>query len=236
MTARAMVVGVLALLHTTSCTELDQAVKLLGVPQAGALSEAKIAAGLKEALRVGVANTVTLTGQPDGYFLNQAIKIVMPAQLQSFEKGLRTIGLGTQVDEFILSMNRAAERAAPQAKQIFWKAIGEMTFGEAKTILAGGDTAATEYFKEKTTGKLAAAFRPEVEKAMNQVGVTRQYKELAARVQAIPFAKSESLDLDQYVVTKSLDGLFQVLGEEERKIRTNPSARVTELLREVFGK
>jgi hypothetical protein len=133
-------------------------------------------------------------------------------------------------------MNRAAERAAPAAKQIFWDAIGAMTFDDAQKILKGSETAATEYFRGKTSDKLTAAFRPTVEQATNEVGVTRQYKELVGRYQAIPFAKSESLDVDHYVVTKALDGLFRVLGEEEKKIRTNPTARVTDLLKEVFGR
>src|SRR5512139_1190059 len=133
-------------------------------------------------------------------------------------------------------MNRAAEKAAPFAKDIFLGAITEMTFDDARKILSGGDTAATEYFKAKTTGKLTTAFRPVVEKATDEVGVTRQYKELMGRASTIPFLKSETLDIDQYVVDKGLDGLFYVLGQEEKKIRTNPTARVTDLLKEVFGK
>lgn len=198
--------------------------------------DAKTAAGLKEALQIGAGNAVSLTGQVDGYFKNQAIKILMPKQLQSLEKGLRAVGYGPQVDEFVLSMNRAAEKAAPQAKEIFAGAIGEITFADARQILTGGDTAATDYFKSKTTDKLTVAFRPAVEKTMNETGVTRQYKELVGRFQAIPFAKSQSFDIDQYVVSKALDGLFHVLGEEERKIRKNPAARVTSLLKDVFGR
>jgi hypothetical protein len=200
------------------------------------LSDVKIGSGLKEALKIGTENTVNLTGRLDGYFLNQAIKILMPEKLRNLEKGLKAVGYGPQMDEFILSMNRAAERAAPFAKEIFWDAIGEMTFEDARKILSGHETAATDYFKSKTTDKLTAAFRPVVEKAMNEVGVTRQYKELVGRFQAIPFVKTESFDIDHYVVTKSLEGLFYVLGEEERKIRTNPAARVTDLLKEVFEK
>jgi hypothetical protein len=133
-------------------------------------------------------------------------------------------------------MNRAAERAAPQAKQIFLGTIREMSFADANQILQGSQTAATDYFKGKTTEKLTAAFRPEVEKAMNDVGVTKQYKELVGHFKAIPFAKSDVVDIDRYVVGKSLDGLFIMLAEEERKIRTNPAARVTDLLKEVFAK
>jgi hypothetical protein len=224
------------LVATSASAQLDQFLKGLGIGRPSGLSQAKIGSGLKEALKVGTENTVKLTGRADGYFMNQAIKILMPEKLQTLEKGLRLVGYGPQVDEFILSMNRAAERAAPQAKQIFWDAIGEMTFDDAGKILNGSETAATEYFESKTTDKLTAAFRPVVDRTMNEVGVTRQYKALVAQYQTIPFVKSEAVDIDQYVVTKSLDGLFHVLGEEERKVRTNPAARVTDLLKEVFAK
>jgi hypothetical protein len=234
---RVLALGVvLFLIAPPASAQLDRLLKGLGVGQQSELSDAKIVSGLKEALQIGTNNAVKLTGRPNGYFRNEAIKILMPEKLQSLEQGLRLVGYGPQVDEFVLSMNRAAERAAPHAKQIFWDAITGMTFDDAQKILAGGDTAATEYFQVKTTDKLTAAFRPAVDKAMNEVGVTRQYKELIARYQAIPFVTSETFDIDQYVVGKSLDGLFTVVGEEERKIRTDPTARATDLLREVFGK
>jgi hypothetical protein len=237
MAIRLFILGVLlVLMAPPASAQLDQLLKGLGIGQQSGLSEAKIGSGLKEALKVGTEITVKLTGRVDGYFMNEAIKILMPEKLQTLEKGLRLVGYGPQVDEFVLSMNRAAERAAPQAKQIFWDAIGGMTFDDATKILNGSETAATEYFKSKTTDKLTAAFRPVVDRTMNEVGVTRQYKALVAQYQAIPFVKSETADIDQYVVTKSLDGLFHVLSEEERKIRTNPAARVTDLLKEVFAK
>jgi hypothetical protein len=216
--------------------QLDQIFKSLGIGQQTGLSDAKIGSGLKEALKIGTENAVNLTGRMDGYFMNQAIKILMPEKLRTMEKGLRAVGYGPQVDEFTLSMNRAAERAAPKAKQIFWDAIGEMTFEDAKKILSGAETAATDYFKARTTDKLTAAFKPIVDQAMNEVGVTRQYKQLVGKVQTIPFLKAETVDIDQYVVTKALDGLFYMVGEEEKKIRTDPTARVTDLLKEVFGK
>jgi uncharacterized protein DUF4197 len=202
----------------------------------GQPSDAKIGKGLKEALRVGAGNAVKITGTLDGYFKNEAIKILMPEKLRPVEKGLRTIGLGSKVDEFVLSMNRAAEKAAPFAKQIFVGAIKEMTFDDARKIFTGGDTAATDYFKSKTTVKLTAAFQPAVKQAMGEVGVTRQYEDLTGRWQSLPFGHREAFDLDAYVVGKALDGLFLVLGEEERKIRTDPAARVTSLLRDVFGR
>ncbi|MFB3061205.1 MAG: DUF4197 domain-containing protein [Candidatus Binatia bacterium] len=210
--------------------------KGLGVGGKSGLSEAKIGNGLKEALKVATQNTVNLTGQKDGYFANQAIKILMPKKLGRLEKPLRMVGYGPQVDEFVLSMNRAAERAAPSAKKIFGDAVAQMTFDDAKKVLNGGDTAATDYFKGKTTDKLTAAFRPVVEKSMNEVGVTRKYKEMVGRYEAIPFSKDIAFDPDQYVVEKAMDGLFYVLGQEEKKIRSNPAARVNDLLKEVFGK
>lgn len=200
------------------------------------MGEVKIGAALKEALQVGTANAVSLTGRTDGYFKNQAIKILMPEQLMRLETALRAVGYGPQVDALVLGMNRAAERAAPEAKQIFWDAIGAMTIDDAKRILGGGDTAATDYFRTRTSEPLTAAFRPIVEKAMGEVGVTRQYNELFRRARAIPFLNVEAYDLDGYVVGEALKGLFHVVADEERKIRTDPAARVTDLLREVFSR
>ncbi len=237
MIARTIPIVMIALLIAQPASaQLDRIFKGLGVGSQGGLSDAKIGSGLKEALKVGTENAVNLTGKTNGYFLNPAIKILMPEKLRTLEKGLRAVGYGEQVDEFVLSMNRAAEKAAPFAKQIFWDAIREMTFEDARRILSGPDTAATDYFREKTSARLEVVFKPIVDKAMNEVGVTRQYNELVGRYETIPFVKKETFDLDHYVVTKALDGLFYMVGEEEKKIRTNPAARVTDLLKEVFGK
>src|SRR5215813_4295940 len=203
----------------------------VGVP-----GDEKIGAALKQALQVGAENAVKLTGKTDGYFANTAIKIVMPDKLRSAEKGLRAVGYGGDVDNLVLSMNRAAERAAPEAKKIFWDAIGKMTIDDAQRILNGTPTAATDYFKDKTSSSLTLAFKPIVERTMDEVGTVRQYNDLLGQAKAIPFLKTESYDLDRYVVGKALDGLFTVVGDEERKIRTDPAARVTSLLKEVFAK
>ena len=236
MIVRMLMVGMVILFTAfPASAQLDKILKGLGVGEKSGLSDVKIGSGLKEALQIGTENAVGLTGKTDGYFLNQVIKILMPEKLKTFEKGLRAVGYGPKVDEFVISMNRAAEKAAPAAKQIFWDAIGEMTFDDARKILSGNETAATQYFKGKTTNKLTSAFKPVVNKSMNEVGVTRQYKELVGRYESIPFVKKESFDLDQYVVTKALDGLFHMVGEEEKKIRKNPAARTTDLLKEVFG-
>ena len=201
------------------------------------LSNTDIVAGLKEALKVGSDNTVQLTGKTDGYFGNEAIKILMPEQLRTVEKGLRALGQGEQVDAFVLSMNRAAEKAAPAAKDIFWNAITGMSIDDARKILNGGDTAATDYFKARTGEALTSAFRPVVDESMKDVGVVKQYKQLQSSYQSLPFSSSlPSFDIEAYVVAKALDGLFHVLGEQERKIRTDPAAQVTSLLKQVFGK
>jgi len=145
----------LLLIASPVWAQFDRLLEGLGIGRQSGLSDVKIGSGLKEALKVGTENTVNLTGRTDGYFQNKAIKILMPKTLQKLEKPLRLVGYGSQIDEFVLSMNRAAEKAAPFAKEIFWDAIVQMTFDDARKILGGSDTAATDYFKEKTSGKLA---------------------------------------------------------------------------------
>jgi hypothetical protein len=191
---------------------------------------------LQEALKVGTENAVGQTGTLDGFLLNKAIKILMPMSLQRIEQPLCLVGYGPKIDEFVVGMNRAAEKAVPFAKDIFWDAIGQMNFDDAKKILNGSDTAATDYFKSKTSKKLHAAFRPSVENVMNDVGVNRQYNDLIGRYKSVPFGQSITFDVNQYVTEKTTDGLFYVVAqEEEKKIRTNPAARVNDLLKEVFG-
>lgn len=200
------------------------------------LSDSKITQGLKEALEIGTANAVTKVSQLNGYYSDSKIKIPLPASVKKVEKFLRIAGYGSQVDAFGLSMNRAAEQAGPKAKAIFLDSIKQMTFSDARKILDGRENEATLYFEEKTRDKLAQEFGPIIHATMSKVGVTRQYQDLDAKVRSIPFAESMSFDLDQYVTDQALDGLFFVLAEEERKIRQNPAARVTDLLKEVFGK
>jgi hypothetical protein len=230
--------GGVALGASPASAQLDKILRGLGGTGGlgSGLSDAKIGEALKEALQVATETTVKLTGAKDGFFLNQAIKILMPEKLRSLETGLRAVGYSEKIDQFVLSMNRAAERASTPAKSIFFDAIGAMTFDDGRKILNGGDHAATDYFKGKTTDKLTALFQPIVNKAMNEVDVTRQYKELVGRFQQMPFARVQSLDLDHYVTGKGLDGLFHVLADQEKQIRTNPAARATDLLKQVFGK
>jgi hypothetical protein len=206
----------------------------LGLGGQSSLSNSKVTSGLKEALRVGAEKSISIAGRHDGFFANQAIKILMPRDLRQVEKGLRMMGYGPKVDEFILSMNRAAEAASPSAKKIFGDAIVAMTFDDARKILSGGNTTATDYFKNKTTDQLTAAFHPVVEKVMKDNGVTEKYDTMLGQANSIPFMKSQNLDINQYVVSKTLDGLFYLLGQQETKIRKDPAARTTSLLKEVF--
>ncbi len=153
------------------------------------------------------------------------MKILLPENIRRAGDALRMAGYQKEVDAFVLSMNRAAEKAAPKAAGIFEGAIREMSIDDAQKILRGGNTAATEYFKSKTSSKLFEAFKPDISKSMNDVGVTKAYKDMMGRYTTLmPFAKMESLDLDNYVTNKSLDGLFTMVGQEETKIRTNPAA------------
>src|SRR5262252_8618917 len=176
----------MALFVSPASAQVEQLLKGLG---GSGITDSKASAGLKEALEVATEKAVALTGRPNGYFSDAAIKILMPEKLQTMQQGLRAVGYGPQIDEFVLSMNRAAEHAAPAAKQIFSDAISQMSFEDAKKILTGGNTAATDYFKAKTSDKLTTAFRPIVSKSMNDVGVTRQYQALVGKFETIPFAK-----------------------------------------------
>ena len=218
----------------TAHAQLDELAQRAGLSGSG-LSESKVASGLKEALRVGTTKAVQITGKPDGYFGNEAIKILMPNDLRPLEKGLRVVGYGPKIDDFILSMNRSAEAAAPAARKIFVDAILAMSFDDARKILSGGDTAATEYFKDKTTGHLTEVFEPVVKATMAKNGTARQYNALVDQYKSIPFAKNQNLDIDHYVVGKALDGLFYELADQEKQIRKNPAARTTNLLKEVFA-
>ena len=208
--------------------------KAIGIEQG--LTEDKIIEGLKEALRIGSTNAVNMVSETDGYFKNPKIKIPLPAQVQNIEKIFRATGYGSLVDSFEWSMNRAAEKAAPQAKTLLWESIKQMGFDDARKILNGRDNEATLYFKDKTSDRLGEIFKPIVHDSMTQVGVTRLYQEMETKIRSLRLLNNlMPFDLDQYVTGKALDGLFLMLADEERKIRENPAARVTDLLKEVFG-
>ena len=232
----------LSLAASAQMPKLDDLLKGAGKqPQAtgaavGAGDEKTNGAGIREALAVGTERAVKDLSQMDGYFGNAAVKILMPDSIRKVADLARMAGFQKQVDEFVLSMNRAAEAAAPLAAKFFGDAIRAMTFDDVRGILTGGDTAATDFFRNKTQDKLYAAFKPVVSKKVAEVGATKAYKDLMGRYESLPMAGRQSLDLDDYVTRKSLDGLFRRVAEEEKKIRTNPLARTTDLLKSVFGK
>lgn len=199
------------------------------------LGNDKITAGLREALKVSTTNAVATTGRPDGFLKNEAIKILLPQKLRNARTALRFVGVGPQLDELEVGMNRAAEQAAPEAKQIFLNALMQMSFDDARGILTGGNTAATEYFRSKSSADLARAFTPIVHRSLHNVGVVQQYEQLTQNSLAAPVLRNQKFDLDSYVVGKTLDGLFYVLGQEETKIRKNPAAQTSAILKEVFG-
>jgi hypothetical protein len=196
--------------------------------------QSDLISGLKEALAIGTKNAVQLVSQVDGYFGNEVIKILLPDEIRSVADTLSTIGFRKQVDEFVMSMNRAAERAAPEAAAIFGEAIKEMTFEDAQAILGGGDTAATEYFQEKTSERIYEAFKPIVTSSMEEVGVTSTFTTMMDKYGTLPLVEKKTVDLDHYVTDKAMAGLFHMVGEEEKKIRTDPAARVTDILKTVF--
>jgi hypothetical protein len=226
----------------TATAQLDQLLKKVETASPSAnlpgmsLSDDKIVSGLKEALTKSTGTAVASTGRVDGYFKNQAIKILLPGPLETAGKGMRMVGMGAQLDDLELSMNRAAEQAAPAARQIFIDAIKKMSFEDARKILSGGNTAATDYFKKTSSTDLTHAFTPIVHKAMENVGLIAKFNQVTKSSAAAPLLAGQNFNLDNYVVGKALDGLFYMLGQEEKQIRTNPAAQTTALLKEVFGK
>jgi len=206
----------------------------LPIPPGGALGEVKIGQALKQALQIGTENAAKLTGRTDGYFKNQAIKILMPEKLKTLERGLRAVGYDRQVDDLILKMNRAAERAAPAARKIFWDAIGEMTIDDGRKILNGPGTAATDYFKGKTTSQLTAAFSPVVHRTMGEVGVTTQYQDLFGRAQGVPLL-NKIIDPEVFVI-RPLRASEQERGKKNcaQPCETTYHARMLILARKVW--
>ncbi|PPC76019.1 DUF4197 domain-containing protein [Pokkaliibacter plantistimulans] len=201
------------------------------------LSQQTVISGLKEALSVGTERAVSSLAKTDGYMKNTRAHIPLPGMLGSAAGLMRQAGLGTQVDAFELSMNRAAEQAVTQATPIFVDAIKSMTIQDAQRIYQGSDTAATEYFRGKTQDQLARLFRPSIEKSMASNGVTSAYQSLSSSAKsAVPMLGGMNLDLTDYVTNAALSGLFTMVGEEEKQIRKDPVAQSTSLLKTLFGK
>lgn len=199
------------------------------------LSNQDVIAGLKEALNKGTAHAVATLGKENGYFGNDKVKIPMPGSMQKIEKAMRKMRMGKYADELILTMNRAAEAAVPEARTLFVSAIKEMTVQDAKAILTGGDTSATDYFRAKTTPPLSAKFLPVVQQATAKVGVAQKYNQLASKAARVGLVDKEQTNLENYITQKALEGLFLMIADEEKAIRANPLQQGSKLLSKVFG-
>jgi hypothetical protein len=227
----------LSLLVAGGCAELG-AGDLSGALDASGLlgpRHSTVAAGLREALEVGTRNAVELTSRPGGFLGNPRIRIPLPRELDGFTRAMRQFGLAGEIDELEVAMNRAAEEASAEALDVFGDAIRQMTFEDARAILAGSDTAATDYLRRTSTDTLRARFEPIVDAKIHEVGLARLYGDIMARLRLLPVPLPATPPLPRYVTDRTLEGVFTLLGDEERKIRHDPAARVTESLRQVFG-
>lgn len=199
------------------------------------LTTAEVGDGLKEALVKGISNGSDLVSQVDGYFKNPEIKIPFPPEVKKVEERLRQIGLGSEVDKFVLTLNRGAEDAAKEAKPIFISAIRQMTIEDAWGILKGEDNAATQYLIRTTSAQLKEKFKPVIQNSLQKVNATKYYGDIVTKYNSIPMVQKVNPDLDDYATDKAIEGLFLMIAKEEKNIRADPAARTTELLKRVFG-
>jgi hypothetical protein len=213
---------------------LQDAMKIIDNGKGG-LTEKDAADGIREALEKGTGQSVALVSKVDGYFSNPEIKIPFPENEKTIESKLRAIGLGTKVDEMIRTINRAAEDAAKDAQPIFVSAIKGMNISDALQIIKGKNDAATQYLAKTTTNDLKVKFSPVIKSSLDKVDATRLWAELIMAYNQIPFVAKKNPDLTAYVTDKAISGLFTMIAKEELKIRQNPAARTTELLKKVFG-
>lgn len=233
--------SILLIFVLTACTsaQINQTLgdvnKTLGNSGAKPVTTAEVAEGLKEALIKGISNGADLASQLDGYFKNPEIKIPFPPEVKKVEDKLRQIGLGGEVDKFVMTLNRGAEDAAKEAKPIFITAIKSMTIEDAWSILRGQPDAATQYLKRTTSAQLREKFKPVIQTSLNKVNATKYYSDIVNRYNQIPLVQKVNPNLDDYATDKAIEGLFIMIAKEEKNIRENPVARTTELLKRVFG-
>jgi len=199
------------------------------------LSNDEVIRGLKEALSIGTKNAAGNASVTDGFFKNALIKIPFPKEVKVVETEARRFGMGSQVDKFVMTMNRAAEEASKEATPVFVNAVKTMGISDGLTILRGGNNAATTYLQGKTSAELTAKFSPIVKKAIAKVQLTKYWKPIITAYNRLPMVRKQNPDLDKYVTERTLAGLFLLLGQEEAKIRKDPVAQVTNLLQRVFG-
>jgi len=229
-----LIAPVLAICFMLSgCAELQQIASQL--PQAGTLSAAEIASGLKEALDKGIDQQVTKLTATDGFYKNQLVKILLPAELQKVDKTLRDIGLSSLADEGLKMMNRAAEDAVKEATPIFVSAVKNMTFNDAKNILLGSDNAATSYLQSTTTTQLYSKFNPVIKSSFSKVGADKVWSNIITQYNKVPLVQKVNPDLTDYVTNKALEGVFKMIAVEEKEIRNNINERTSALLKKVFA-
>lgn len=227
-------IGLLSIiLMISSCDSLGKI--SIPVNTGSVLTESEIVGGLKEALNIGTNNAVSLLSKENGFFGDALVKIPFPEEAKRAETKLRELGMNKLVDDFILTMNRGAEKAVSKAGPIFANAITSMTFEDARNILKGPSNAATEYFKKKTSAQLFDLFKPEIKNALDAVNATKYWTDITSTYNKIPLVTPIETDLAKYVTNKALEALFMKIAIEEQKIRTDPLARVTDLLRKVFN-
>ncbi len=236
-TALALLVFATGAAHPVQADDWKDRLKRSFERRGGAVSEQEAAGGIREAMAQGVQRAVLQLGRQDGFYGNEALRIRAPGQLRKITDTARQLGAGKRVDEFELSMNRAAEKAVPLAADIFADAVRGMTVRDALDIVRGEEDAGTRFFRRVTEDRLRAQFLPIVSDATAKAGVTQRYKAVVGRNSALinALGGGESVDLDRYVTDEALDGLFQVVAEQERGIRRDPAQRSSELLRKVFG-
>lgn len=213
------------------------ALVLSGLAAAGLddITNAEAMRGMRQALTDGSLAAVAKLGVHDGFFANPKVRIPLPPSLKRVERGLRTFGMRREADELVLAMNRAAEAAVPEAKQLLTDAVKKMSVQDAKAILTGGDTAATDYFKRTTRPQLTQRFLPIVKSATDRVGLAQQYNSLAGQAAALGLVKEEDANIERYVTQKALDGLYFMIGEQERSFRRDPVGATSAIVQKVFG-
>ncbi len=234
-----MLLGIWLLPTPAPAGWLEKGTRLLesitGSKASTTLSTDDIAAGLKEALRIGTETVVARLGRPDGFNADSAIHIPLPGQLETVRKALSTIGMSQSLDDLELKLNRAAELATPKAKALFWKTISQMTFTDVRGIYNGPDDSATRYFEDKMTPELTREMTPIVTDTLSQAGAVQTYDRIMGQYRALPFVPDVKADLTSYVVEKGLDGIFHYVAKEEAAIREDPQRQTTDLLKRVFG-
>jgi hypothetical protein len=232
-----LLIALLVVAHLNTFGQLDKFIKDAKkvVETTKPLTKDEVANGLKEALVNGITKGTDLTSKMDGYFKNPEIKIPFPKDVKKVEDKLRQLGMGSEVDRFVLTLNRGAEEAAKEAKPIFISAIKQMSIDDAFAVLKGQPDAATQFLKRTTSAQLKEKFKPVVQTNLDKVNATKYYGDLISNYNRIPFVSKVNPNLNEYATDMAIQGLFTMIAKEEKSIRQDPAARTSELLKKVFG-